>query len=58
MTTFNIDRNADVRELTAEELEFVAGGNIIVDMITVAQALADATGGEAFFAHVNRLVRG
>jgi hypothetical protein len=58
MTTFNIDTAADDRELTAEELEIVAGGNIIVKVLEAAQKLAEATGGEAFFAHVNQLVRG
>jgi len=57
MTTFNID-TADDRELAAEELEIVAGGlPSIPDLIDYTQKLADATGGEAFFAQVNRLVR-
>ena len=46
MTTFNIDTAADDRELTAEELEIVAGGNIIVKVLEAAQKLAEATGGE------------
>ena len=59
MTTFNIDRNADVRELTAEELEIVAGGLPIgTGPDRAVRWLADATGGEAFFACVNKLVRG
>ena len=57
MTTFNIDRNADVHELTAEELETVAGG-LIMELLEAAKMLADATGGEKFFDHVNKLVRG
>jgi hypothetical protein len=57
MTTFNIDTSAQDRELTAEELEIVAGGNIFL-ALEGAKMLADATGGEAFFAQVNKLVRG
>jgi hypothetical protein len=58
MTTFNIDTAADDRELTVEELEIVAGGHPILAALEVAKMLADATGGEGFFAQVNQLVRG
>ena len=57
MTTFNIDTAADDRELTAEALETVSGG-IIMEVLEGAKMLADATGGEEFFAKVNKLVRG
>jgi len=57
MTTYNTNTAADDRELTAEELEIVAGG-LWMEVVAAAQALAEATGGEAFFAHVNKLVRG
>ena len=58
MTTFNIDTETDVREFTAEELETVAGGMIVIGPYRAVRWLADATGGEAFFAYVNKLVRG
>jgi len=58
MTTFNIDTAADDRELTAKELESVAGGAIPLWPLEVAKMLADATGGEKFFDKVNQLVRG
>ena len=57
MTTFNIDTETNVREFTAEELEIVAGGMPIIPIPTRLLRLAD-TGGEAFFAYVNKLVRG
>jgi hypothetical protein len=43
--------------LTAEKLEIVAGG-LIMEIFEGAKMLAEATGGEAFFAQVNKLVRG
>ena len=58
MTTFNIDTAADDRELTAEELETVAGGNPLLTLLEGVKMLAEATGGEEFFAKVNKLVRG
>jgi hypothetical protein len=59
MTTFNIDAAADDRELTAEETEIVAGGLVpLWTIICATKMVADASGGEAFFAQVNKLVRG
>jgi hypothetical protein len=57
MTSLNIDTAADDRELTAEELETVSGG-IWQEVLEGAKMLAEATGGEEFFAKVNKLVRG
>jgi lactobin A/cerein 7B family class IIb bacteriocin len=59
MTTFNIDPAANVRELTAEEIEIVAGGfwPAVWGALTGAKMLADATGSDSFTAAVNGAVQ-